>query len=83
MSILEGIPNWNWNVESPNHLHALELKSFYIKNLRYPTPYNSDKYEKSLYSFINKIRMGKRGSRSMKISQDIINIVESIPNWKW
>ena len=84
---LETFPNWEWNADDERETMKCEnLKNWIIKNNRYPKQRSADKLERSMYNFVRSCVRSYRGEcieKVLKLKNDHIQILESIPNWKW
>jgi len=53
-------------------------------NGKFPSKYSDDPEERSLHIFVNTMKMAKKGKRhDSTLTQEHINILESIPGWTW
>jgi superfamily II DNA or RNA helicase len=84
IKLLNTIPGWKWNVFSDKWNKKFNsLKSFYLKNNKYPSQNSKDKEEKSLGMWIGTQKKSKKGQGTCKLTPDQIKQLETLPNWKW
>ena len=81
---LESIPGWWWDAEDVNMNNCVTLRSWMSDNGdRLPNSETEDPEERRLGYFATRMRRAKRGRGDSKLIQDHIEILESIPGWKW
>lgn len=83
VKLLQSIPNWEWDSKDKTIKRCKELKKWVIKNNRFPYYSSKDLEEKRLGQFISSVKRSIKGKGSYNLTNEIIEILESIPNWKW
>ncbi len=82
IKVLESIPNWKWEGSDHTTNKCIELRDWCITNSKFPSRYG-DEYETTMTNLMNRMKSAKRGKHGWKITDEQIEILESIPNWKW
>jgi len=84
VEIVESIPNWFWEVDrNKTRDRCCDLKKWAEENKRFPSQHSKDKEERSLGMFVNVMRRSKRGKGNYKITEEHVQILESIQGWFW
>ena len=86
IKILESIPGWKWDDFNKREENCKFLKNWVTENGRLPSRRSDDKDEKFSYNLIRKMRevkTNKLGKFKEPLSQECIEILESIPGFKW
>ena len=77
--LLDTFPKWKWDFSDNWDETFTDLKSFCLKNNKYPSYSSTDK-EKSLWMWINDQRKYKKQG---KLTKDQFKLLDTFPNWKW
>jgi DEAD/DEAH box helicase/Helicase conserved C-terminal domain len=85
IDILESIDDWQWVNDNTALKKCYRLKKWIKKNKRFPRRTSIDQKEVLLEAFIKNKRVAYKGegNNRLSITQEEINILESIPNWLW
>jgi hypothetical protein len=87
IDLLESIPGWSWDPNSGRDNNWMgnfdKLRGFVELNNRIPSHGSSDKQERDLGRWCNTQRLVYRGSCRGTMTQDKIDLLESIPGWSW
>lgn len=85
IKIIETIPKWTWVIDD-RIIKIKNLKQWIIENKKMPSERSSDKCEKSLGKFMSTLKSIYKEVDKKKykeLSDKEINLIQSIPGWKW
>lgn len=77
IKILESIPGWRWSYTNLDK--AIELKEWVEKHGKFPTR----KEQNHMNGFLRTIKSVKKGLSTGVLTNDVEEVLESIPNWEW
>ena len=80
---LEKLPFWYWRTSAiilSVDEWIMLMEKWVKEHKTFPSAYSSDKQEKSLASFITRVR---KLNRKKKLIESQINTLENIPGWSW
>jgi superfamily II DNA or RNA helicase len=85
IELLESIPEWYWENFSDERIKRIkELKKWVEENKKLPNKRSENEIEKSLGYFCNSLKNAKKGNtRDAELTDEQIELLESIPGWYW
>jgi len=83
IDILESIDGWRWDFSDKTLEKCHEVKEHVKKTKEIPPQNSEDPYIRSLGRFCSNMRRAYHGKGNTKITQEHIDILESIDGWRW